>query len=182
MTDAARGIDPIAAVLRLPPGSGVIIRHGDDAARRGAAVRLAPLCRARRIAVLIAADWRLAATLRADGVHVPERLLQAGPPAGLRLWLRGRRGVMTASAHSLLAARRAQARGANAVLIAPVLPTASHPGRPALGRVRFAAMARALATPVVALGGMAPATLPALNGIRCWGVAGVGFAGAAIRT
>lgn len=182
MTDSTRGIDAVAAARRLPPGSGVIVRHGDDRARRDLARRLAPLCKARRVVLLIAADWRLAAALRADGVHAPERMVQRGPPAGLRLWRRARRGLLSASAHAAGAARRALACRADAVLIAPVLPTASHPGRTPLGRVRFAAAARGLPAPVIALGGMAPATLRQLNGIRCWGVAGVGFADAAIRT
>jgi thiamine-phosphate pyrophosphorylase len=40
------------------------------------------------------------------------------------------------------------------VILSPVFPTRSHPGAPALGPLRWAALARRAAGPVVALGGV----------------------------
>ncbi|MDX2224610.1 MAG: thiamine phosphate synthase [Rhodospirillaceae bacterium] len=171
-----------AAIGRLPAGGGVVVRHTDDRARRDLAKRLQPLCRARRLWLLIAGDWRLAAALRANGVHAPEAMIRRGLPPGLRLWLRTRNGRLTAAAHSEIALRRAARARADAVMVGPVLPTASHPDRAPLGRVRFAALARAASRPAIALGGIGPDTMRQLNGIGCWGAAGVGFAGRAIRT
>ncbi|HEX7774936.1 MAG TPA: thiamine phosphate synthase, partial [Parvibaculum sp.] len=87
--------------------------------------------------------------------------------------------VMTAAAHSEAAIFRAARARIDAVLISPVFPTASHPGAPALGVVRFARLAhlaRRLGLRVYALGGITgPASLRRLTGSGADGVAGVGF-------
>ncbi len=75
------------------------------------------------------------------GRHVPMRRAAAG-------------AMRTCAAHSrtdIIAARRA---GLDAVFVSPVFATRSHPGKPALGRVRFGLMVRAAGVPVIALGGM----------------------------
>jgi thiamine-phosphate pyrophosphorylase len=44
--------------------------------------------------------------------------------------------------------------GADAVFVSPVFATASHPGAPTLGPMRFGLLAKRLPLPVIALGGM----------------------------
>src|SRR5882672_8842222 len=82
MTDVVRVPDPVAAIGRLPRGSGVIIRHTDRSGLRALAERLLPLCRQKHLMCLIAGDWRLAADLRAHGVHLSEHMARSGNLAG----------------------------------------------------------------------------------------------------
>ncbi|MBU6500072.1 MAG: thiamine phosphate synthase, partial [Rhodospirillales bacterium] len=98
------------------------------------------LCRARRIALVIAGDWRLAAALGA-GLHLRR---------GRRIGARRRWKLLTSSAHGAVELRRARRAGAIAFL-SPAFPTTSHPGAAALGAVRWNALARPGAA---ALGGI----------------------------
>lgn len=167
MTDHRRLPDPLPLLRRLPRGSAVIVRHGDTARRRGLVAALRQPCRVMRLCLLVAADDRLAAT--ADGLHLPEAMVRRG-------WRRRRRSMLvTAAAHSLAAVRRAAARGVDAVLIAPVFATASHPGAPTLGPLRFARMVRASPLPVYALGGI---DALAARRLLCSGAAGFAAIGA----
>ncbi len=71
------------------------------------------------------------------------------------------------SAHELAQARRSQV---DAVIISPVFPTQTHPGEPALGRIKFLVMARSANKPVIALGGM---TLKRARGLPGYGWAAI---------
>ncbi len=62
-------------------------------------------------------------------------------------------------AAELVRARRA---GAALAFLSPVFATPSHPGEPALGPVRWGAMARSAGLPVAALGGVSGATARSL--------------------
>ena len=81
MTDARRLPNPLAAIRRLASGSALILRHYEAPDRQELAKRLARECRRRGIRLLIAADWRLAAAVGADGIHLPEGLARRGPGA-----------------------------------------------------------------------------------------------------
>lgn len=59
-----------------------------------------------------------------------------------------------ATAHDLRELGLAARLGADAVLLSPVFPTATHPGGAVLGPVRFRLLARQSPVPVIALGGM----------------------------
>jgi thiamine-phosphate pyrophosphorylase len=175
VTDEARLPDPAAAIRRLPPGAAVILRHYGAPDRAALARRLAALCRQRGVRLLIAGDWRLAIAVGADGVHLPEAAARRGPAA----WGRGgprRPGfLITAAAHSPAALERAARAGADAALLSPVFPTASHPGATGIGVVRFAAWCRKAPLPVYALGGIDRRTARRLAGA---GAAGFAFLGA----
>lgn len=170
MTDDTRDVDWAAAVAALPVGSAVVVRHRDQRARERLARQLMPLCRARRVALLIADDAHVALRVRADGVHVPERRLDriAGLRSRKRTWL------VTGAAHNEAAVRRAHL--ADAVFVSPVFATASHPERPALGVVRFAQLARAgrAERAVYALGGVETKTIQRLHAHRIVGIALIG--------
>jgi len=119
-TDAARGGDPLRVVATLPSClSGVVFRHQD--ATLGKA--LARLCRARRIALVVAGDARLAAMLRV-GVH-----LRGGAWPGLMRV----KGLRTASAHNQAQCVKARRAGADIIFLSPAFRTQSHPGAAALG-------------------------------------------------
>ena len=145
-------------------------------ARRARARRLARLCRARGLVLLVAGDARLAAAVGAGGIHLREREIRRASD-----WRRRRpTWLITVAAHSrasLVAAHRA---GADAALLAPVFATASHPGAPTLGPVRFAALACASPLPVIALGGIDARTAPRLKASGAAGLAAIsGLAGGA---
>ncbi len=174
MTDSRRLPDPMAVVDRLAPGSAILLRHYDAPDRVHLARNLARACRRRGIRLLIAGDWRLAVAAGADGIHLPEGLARRGPPA----WAAGVRRrpgfLVTAAAHSPRAIRRALDAGADAVLLSPVFPTASHPGAPCLGALLFARWCRESPLPVYALGGVDSRTAGRLAGSGLAGIAGIG--------
>ncbi len=177
LTDPVRLPDPLAAIAGLPRGSAVILRdYGDPAAnsalREAAARRLLAACRQRGVRLLIAADARLAAKIGADGLHLPDHKVRQGSHRW-RLWRRPG-WIVTAAAHGPAALRRAQRAGADAILLSPVFPTASHPGAATLGALRFARYAGTLAVPIYALGGMSGERARRLQGSDPAGFAGIG--------
>ncbi len=167
-TDTRRLPDPRPAVARLPRGlAGVVLRHDDDPRRAALGRDLAGLCRARRLVLVVAGDARLAVALGA-GMH-----LRGGRwPGPLRA-----RGFLTSSAHSGADLRRAARAGAQLAFLSPVFPTASHPGAPTLGPVRWTRMARTAPLPVAALGGMRAARLRRLPVGLCCAVGAIGALG-----
>lgn len=169
MTDPARLPDPAPAVAQLPRGSGVILRHQDPRARARLARALAPLCRRQGVLLLIAGDPRLAAELRADGVHFPE-----SRGAEARAWRRRRpRWLITTAAHDGPALQRAARAGAQAALLSPVFATASHPGARPLGPVRFTRLVHRSPLPVYALGGVTAESARKLKTSGTVGIAGI---------
>lgn len=179
MTDTARLADPLAIVNRLPHGAAIILRHyaDDDApdrrrARENLAHALARSCRAQGLLLLVAADLNLALRIGAAGLHMPEWQLRA--TAGPRR--RPRPGfIITAACHSAGALARAAKLGVDAALLAPVFPSASHPGAPTLGALRFSALVHDAMIPVYALGGVNPRTARRLGSSGAIGIAGIGF-------
>lgn len=152
-TDAVRLADPRRAIAALPRGlCGVVFRH-DGVPGRGALARdLARLCRGLAIPFVVAGDARLAAAVGA-GLHLRRGRAPGGPGGGAR-WRRPD-ALVTSSAHSAIELRRAGRAGADAVFLSPVLPTRSHVSAPALGIVRWAALARhGGRAGVLALGGV----------------------------
>jgi thiamine-phosphate pyrophosphorylase len=150
MTDDERLPDPLAAAARLPRGSLVVVRARQSTHRAKLARALAPIAKARRLKLVIANDAALATRVRAQGLHLSEaRAREAMHWRALRP-----RWLITAAAHSLEACAAAKRAGADAVLLAPVFQTASHPNRPGLGALRARVIARQARLPVYALGGI----------------------------
>jgi len=139
-----------------------------EAAREAHALRR--IADRKGLILLIAADPALALQCGADGVHWPERLIgqaRARHPAGL---------VLTASAHSRRAAERAARLGADGVLLSPVFSTQSPGAGPPIGIWRAGAIARSVAAPVYALGGVTPSREARLTGLGFSGIAAVSAA------
>lgn len=150
----------LRAVARLPPGAGIVFRHYGLAAaeRRALFERVRRMAARRRLTLLLAGDARMAAAWRADGWH------------GHKQGRRQRKMLHSAPAHSVAEMRAAERAGADMLFISPVFPTRSHPGQPALGSTRFAALAGMARKPVIALGGMTEKRAAALRsaGIHGW--------------
>jgi thiamine-phosphate pyrophosphorylase len=179
LSDPARLADPAAVLARLPRGAGVVLRDyestGPVSFRLSCARALAQSCRLRGLRFIVAGDARFAIAADAAGLHLPEWRVKQGAQRDLAL-ARQRGLIVTAACHSLAALRRAEALGADAVLLAPVLPTRSHPGAGVLGPLRFAALVRATRLPVYALGGIDEAGAARISQSGAAGIAGIGFA------
>ncbi|MDP3852347.1 thiamine phosphate synthase [Phenylobacterium sp.] len=147
-TDPDRTPDIEAAAARLPRGSAIVYRSFGDPAAEARARGLLAIARARGLKLLIGADWDLARRIGAHGVHLPERL------AAHARRLRRPGFLVTTAAHSLGAARRALAWGADAVVVSAVFPSASPSAGGPMGPVRLADLVRAAGGPVYALGGI----------------------------
>lgn len=161
LTDDERLSDPRAAARALPKGSIVIVRARDRKRLVQLVRMLVPLTRARGLFLLSAGEM----VPGADGVHLPEARI--GEAAR---WRATRQILVTASAHSFGTLRRTTL--VDAVLLSPVFPTRSHPGRVALGPVRVAMIARQSPVAVYALGGITPENAGRLRGF-C-GIAAIG--------
>ena len=166
-TDDERLPDPLAAAKALPRGSLVIVRSRDPERRRQLVQNLRAVARAKGLVVLVAGDVVLGRAC--GGVHLPEARI--GAAAGLRA---RRCGLITAAAHSPAAWRKAGC--VDGLILSAVFPTASHPGRAALGPVRASLIARQSPKPVFALGGITAqnaARLSGFDGIACIGALAV---------
>ena len=168
LTDDERLADPLAAARALAEGSMVILRARQSAHRAHLAVALAAIAHARDLVLLIADDPPLAIRARAHGVHFPE-----SHGARAAYWRARRPGwLITQSAHSLRACARAGY--ADAILLGPVFATKSHPHAAALGSIRARLIARTIAKPVYALGGIDAKTVEQLENSDLAGVAAIG--------
>jgi thiamine-phosphate pyrophosphorylase len=164
-TDAARLPAPLTVIRRLPPRlAGVVLRTDTDRHRAALGRQIAELCRARHLELAVAGDWRLAAALHA-GLHLR---------GGRRPWCAPRRlRALTSSAHGLADLVRARRAGAALAFLSPVFSTASHPGAPALGPVRWAATARRVGG-AAALGGLDGMRARRLDRNACRAVGAIG--------
>jgi thiamine-phosphate pyrophosphorylase len=151
-TDAARMPDLLRVVRALPPGlCGVVFRHDGAPDRAALGRQVLRACRGRRL-------WMTAAPPYVPGAgrHLRRGARRGG---GTAQPLTASAQPVTASAHGVAELVRARRAGATAVFLSPLFPTASHPGSPALGPLRWSAMAVA-ARPMVhgpallALGGI----------------------------
>jgi thiamine-phosphate pyrophosphorylase len=154
----------------LPRGAGVV-------ARGLAPALLAPvalLARRQGLRLLIAGDGRAALALGV-GLHLPDRRASL---ALLPFLLARRAGpgrlILGMAAHGgQRGAARAKRLGVDCLFLSPLFPTQSHPGAPALGPLRWAALARGLPAPCMALGGITSVLLRAIPR-RAAGVAAIG--------
>jgi thiamine-phosphate pyrophosphorylase len=144
-TDPQRTPDVAAVARRLPRGSAIVLRTFGAADSEAQARALKPIVRARGLKLLIGQDAGLALRVRADGVHLPERLAhRAGPLKRAHPgWL------VTVAAHSAAAARVPKA---DAVVISAVFASRSASAGVPLGPIRLASIARG--RPAYALGGV----------------------------
>ena len=168
-TDPVAHPDLPSVVAGLPRGlCGVVFRHDAVAGREQLGRRVARICRSRRLTLAVAGDWRMAAALRA-GLHARDGVRPIHTPR----WF----PVATSSAHGRAAILRAQACGARTILVSPVFPTASHPGGPALGLLRWLLATRGLRGRAGALGGvhggvarrLAAASIPTAAAVGAFG-------------
>jgi thiamine-phosphate pyrophosphorylase len=151
-------------IARLRRGFGVVLRYGGDPALKAQAPAIARACRRKGVLLLIGADIRLARQLRADGVHLPERLayMAARLPEH---W------IVTVAWHP--AARRVPARSADALVISPVFSSRSASATKPLGARRAHIAVQRAELPCYALGGLTGRTTRRLKAREWAGIAAV---------
>ncbi len=127
-----------------------------------------PLCRRHGIRLLLNADPRQARALGAAGVHLASQRLMAleRRPLEPPLWV-------AASCHDIRELRHAERIGVDFAVLAPVRPTATHPGARPLGWEAFAALVDEVSIPVYALGGLLPADAGEAKQRGAQGMAGI---------
>lgn len=120
---------------------------GDRLARVARTAR--NLCRDYGARLLLNADWKLAAVLGLDGVHLPASVAASltQRPLPSESWV----GV---SCHDAVELAHAARIGADFATLGPVFPTPSHEDAPTLGWEGFADLVTTTALPTYALGGM----------------------------
>lgn len=175
LSDERRLPDPTPLLPLLPRGSLVILRHYAAPDRDAMARRLARACRVRGLRLLVAGDVGLACRMGL-GLHLPEGMART-PPALVGLWRRRGGGPLTVAAHDRRALAQARRLKADAALLSPVFPTASHPGASGLGPLAFRILVRRAGLPVYALGGVTTKRIGRLRGSGAVGVATVGGLG-----
>lgn len=168
MTDDERLPDPLAAARALPRGSMVILRARDTARRTQLAAALRSIAKAGGLKLLIASDAALAARTGAHGIHLPHARVKEAAHWRARYphW------IITVAAH--LPGAAVFVRQADAILLAPVFPTQSHPGEKTLGPIALRTIVRHAQTPIYALGGVDRQTVRQLVGARLAGIAAIG--------
>lgn len=168
---------PIVRALRLPPfylitdshryGKGAMLGLIERALRAGArllqvreprmaqdeyiefARQVCILAHAHDARVLLNTDPRVVSQCGADGVQLSSRRLMVTSTRPLPSPY-----LVAASCHNATELAQAASLEADFALLSPVLPTASHPGTPALGWTQFAQLRLESDIPVYALGGM----------------------------
>ncbi|HEV2533028.1 thiamine phosphate synthase [Phenylobacterium sp.] len=166
-TDPVRTPDAEAIAAGLPRGAAIVFRAFGAADAEAQGRRLRAIARARGLKLLVGADADLARRLGADGVHLPERL------AATARRLRRRGWIVTCAAHSLAAARRAKAAGADAVVVSAIFASDSPSAGAPIGPVRLALLVRQAGLPVYGLGGINNKTARRLKDAGLVGLAGI---------
>lgn len=124
-------------------------------------------CRDRGIRLLLNSDLP-EMNLAVGGLHLSSHRLLAlnSRPSGVQ-WL-------AASCHNLDELRHAESIGVDFAVLAPVLPTATHPAATPLGWRAFSELVEQVNLPVYALGGLSLADLPTALAAGAQGIAGIG--------
>ncbi len=165
---------PEKVIDKLPGSACVILRDYDHESRAELGEALRYICEQKKIKFLVAKDMMLALQLGADGIHLPEFMID--DLSDIRK--ENPDFFVTASCHDIEAAQRAQATGVNAILVAPVFATQSHPETfvdPSLvlGINKTKAICEACDVPVYALGGVNNETVQKLQDTGVTGIAAI---------
>jgi len=168
-TDPQRIPNPEAVAERLPAGAGIVYRAFDaeDAVERGR--RLRTIATERGLLLLVGAHPSLAEGIRADGLHLPERLSVDIP----RLRAEYTRWLITVAAHDRNALAAAERAGADAVVVSPIFPSNSPSAGEPLGVESLKILVATTPLPVYALGGIRARTVSRLIGSGIVGIAAV---------
>ncbi len=166
---AAREPNLAAVTAAAIRGGADVVQLRDKRASRAQRIeegrRLLPLTRAAGIPLIINDDPEAACAIGAEGVHLGQE--DSSVAEARRLLAPGH--LIGKSTHSLEQALTAEAEGADYIGLGPVFPTPTKPEYPSVGVELIAQVVPRLRIPVVYIGGIEEATLPAVLavGARC---------------
>lgn len=162
MVDPAGGHEPVAlAALLLGAGARILQLRLKDATSReflAAAREIVRLCRARGALAIINDRADIARLAEADGVHVGQEDL----PARMAREVVGAGRIVGVSTHNVEQARAAQADGADYIGFGAIYSGGLKNVANAQGLERLRAVRAAVDIPIVAIGGITEATMPAV--------------------
>ncbi|MFY1625036.1 thiamine phosphate synthase [Micromonospora sp. WMMD723] len=178
ITDTRPGCDPLAVVRAALPVARAdlvvqvrVTDHTTDRQAYDLARRVREQCAPYGATCLVNDRLHVALAVDAHGGHVGADDL---PVAAARRVL-GHAAVLGATAREPVAAARAVAAGASYLGVGPCHPTATKTGLPdPIGPAGIRAVVAAVDVPVIAIGGVTVATVPALRAAGAYGVAVVG--------
>jgi thiamine-phosphate pyrophosphorylase len=175
-TDPQRTPDPRLTASALPAGAAVVYRHFGAPDAEQMARDLRRITREQGLLLLIGQDEGLAEAINADGLHLPERLLNQAPD------IRGRHKhwLITGAVHSDQSFNAAKAL--DACTVSPVFKaggTSSH--KPDLGLDRFTDLCARAPVRVYGLGGITAMRAPLMLDTGACGIAGVDAIQAAFK-
>ncbi|MCF6202167.1 MAG: Nudix family hydrolase [Methylococcaceae bacterium] len=126
-----------------------------------------PLCEEKGAYLLVNSAVKCADKVNADGIHLTSQHLLAlkQKPTGYK-WV-------AASCHNSLELQHAEQIGVDFVVLAPVLPTKTHPGVSPLGWDSFKILTNNVNLPVFALGGMQQTDKPIAQKFGAQGISGI---------
>ena len=155
----------------IAAGGSAVALHARDRAASGealaaAAARFMALARPPEAAVFVNGRPDIAAAVGAHGVQLGARDLE---PADVRRLLP--RGWIGRSVHSVEEARAAKGEAADYLVVGPIYPTPTHPGR--VAGVDFLRSCAELGLPVIAIGGVTVDRVPELIAAGAYGVAAI---------
>lgn len=162
-------VESASTIATLGPAVGFVARDPDATGAELAALaaRLYQIATPTEAALIVSGRPDLAAGLKAHGVQL--RAADLLPADARRVMPRGWIGR---SVHSLEEGTQAVGQGADYLVVGPVWPTATHPGRPPSGLALVESLA-ALGRPVFAIGGVTPERARQAREAGAWGVAAI---------
>ena len=115
-----------------------------------------PICFKYEVPFIINDYPEIASEVSADGVHIGQNDGELDEARALA----GNCKIVGRSTHSLEQARDAHKEGANYIGFGPLYPTATKPGRPAIGLNEIARVHNEVPLPIFCIGGITEQTLP----------------------
>ena len=179
ITDRKQAVRPLPEMLEGAFAAGcrwASLREKDLPAAEQIAMAqdLLPLARRYNARLTLHGDAATAKAAGTDGVH-----LSAGGDAAAARSILGPQALIGISIHTLDEAAKLDAPILDYAIAGPVFPTASKPGfGPVLGESGLAAIIRAAAIPVLAVGGISASSVAKMTAL---GAAGVAVMGAIMR-
>jgi thiamine-phosphate pyrophosphorylase len=174
------GRDPVALADALLAGGARVLqlrlKHAAPRALYEVAAAIRPRARAAGALFLVNDRPDVARAVDADGVH----LGQDDVPLAVARRVLGPDALIGISTHDLVEATAAADAGADYIGVGPIYPTATKErALPARGLALVRAVRAAVACPIVAIGGITPATTP---DVLAAGATSVAMIGALIRS
>lgn len=165
---------PEEVIDKLPKKSMVILRDYDYENRYELGKALRYICRTKEIKFLVAGDLTLALMLEADGIHIPEPMMNEVP----QIKKDHPEFIISISCHNEASLKQAVKFEDDLIILAPVFPTKSHPETyddPSLtlGPDKVQELCTRYIAPIYALGGVNVETALHLQNTGVAGIAAI---------